>query len=116
MCQPDDDGSARGLSGISGYPYPCVYWQGPHSVCRTLQKLLRISHDPGIHNLQAGTYDGRIWSIAGDSYGVLHTFDPSSPEDLLSIPSHVLQHSWTREFCLDSQVSYVHEYFPNKQS
>jgi hypothetical protein len=62
--------------------------------------------------MQAGTYDGRMWSIAGDSYGVLHTFDPSSPEELLSIPSHVLQHSWTREYCLDSQVSYA----PNKQS
>jgi hypothetical protein len=22
MYQPDDDGSARGISGISGYPYP----------------------------------------------------------------------------------------------
>lgn len=74
-----------------------------------------ISHGPDINtNIQAGTYDGRIWSTAGDSYGVLHTFDPSSPEDLLSTPSHVLQHSWTREYRLDSQVSYVHEYFPNK--
>jgi len=73
-------------------------------------------HDLDIHNIQAGTHDGRIWSIAGDSYGVLHTSDSSSPEDLLSIPSHVLQHSWTREYCLDSDVSYVHEYFPNKQS
>lgn len=75
-----------------------------------------ILHDLDIHNIQAGTYDGRIWSIAGDSYGVLHTFDPSSPEDLLSTPSHVLQHSWTRDYRLDSQVSYVHEYFPNNQS
>ncbi|KAF8501025.1 quinon protein alcohol dehydrogenase-like superfamily, partial [Russula emetica] len=57
--------------------------------------------------LIAGTYGGRLWSIAGDSYGVLHTFDPSSPEDLLSIPSHVLQHSWNREYCLDSQISSI---------
>jgi hypothetical protein len=57
-----------------------------------------------ILNAQAGAYDGRIWSIAGDSYGVLHTFDPSPPGDLLSMPSHVLQHSWTRDYRLDSQV------------
>lgn len=114
MCQPDDDGSARGLSGISGYSFHHVHRQDPHSVCRTLQKLLRNLHDPDIHNIQAGSYDGRTWSIAGDNYGVLHTFDPSSPEDLLSTPGHVLQHSWNREYCLDSQVSYVNEYFPNK--
>ena len=57
-----------------------------------------------IHNAQAGAHDGLIWSIAGDSYGVLHSFDPTPPGDLLSIPSHVLQHSWSREHRLDSQV------------
>lgn len=75
-----------------------------------------MTHDPDIHIIQAGTYDGRIWSIAGDSYGDLHTFDHSSPEDLLSMPSHVLQHLWTRRHRLGSQVSYMYEYFPNKQS
>ncbi|KAF8478108.1 hypothetical protein DFH94DRAFT_81016 [Russula ochroleuca] len=55
----------------------------------------------------AGVHDGRIWSIAGDSYGVLHAFDPSPPEDLLSMPSHVLQHSWTRKYRLDSQISSI---------
>ncbi|KAH9997926.1 hypothetical protein BJV77DRAFT_982268 [Russula vinacea] len=55
----------------------------------------------------AGTHDGRIWSIAGDSDGVLHAFDPSSPEDLLSMPSQVLQHSRTREYRLDSQISSI---------
>jgi len=32
MCQSDDDGPARGLSSVSGYPYPCLHWPDPHSV------------------------------------------------------------------------------------
>lgn len=55
----------------------------------------------------AGTHDGRVWSIAGDSYGVLHTFDPSPSGDFLSMPGHALQHSWTRAYHLDSQISSI---------
>jgi hypothetical protein len=37
MCQQDDDSSARGLSGISGYPLPCLrHRPDHHSVCCTL--------------------------------------------------------------------------------
>ena len=42
MCQQYDDSSAqlssrpRGLNDIFGYPYPCVYWLDPHSVCCAL--------------------------------------------------------------------------------
>ncbi|KAI0004549.1 hypothetical protein BJV74DRAFT_881139 [Russula compacta] len=53
----------------------------------------------------AGNYDGHVWSVAGDSYGILHTFDPSPCGNLLSIPSHVLQHSWTRGYRLESPVT-----------
>ena len=35
-CQPDDDGSARGLNSISGYSYPCVHWPDRHSLCCAL--------------------------------------------------------------------------------
>jgi len=103
MCQQDDDGSARGLSGISGYPLPCLRpWPDPYSVCcapstpKTYYMIMTYT--------QAGTYDGYPWSIAGDSYGILYTFDPSSLGDLLSMQSHALQHSWTRRYHLDSQV------------
>ncbi len=104
MCQQYDDSSARGLSGISGYLYPCLYWPDPHSVCCALSTPKTI-YVTMTHTTQAGTHDGRLWSVAGDSYGMLHTFDPSSLGDLLSMPSHVLQHSWSRGYRLDSQVS-----------
>ena len=61
-------------------------------------------HDHDIQNTQAGTHDGCLWSIAGDSYVMLHTVDPFPLGDLLSMPGDVLQHSWTRGYRLDSQV------------
>jgi hypothetical protein len=36
MCQQHDDSSARGLSGISGYPYSRRSWPDLHSVCCAL--------------------------------------------------------------------------------
>ncbi|KAH9049945.1 hypothetical protein EDB84DRAFT_846641 [Lactarius hengduanensis] len=35
----------------------------------------------------AGTSEGKVWSLAGDSYGVIHAFDPSPISDFLSISS-----------------------------
>ncbi|KAI9443186.1 hypothetical protein H4582DRAFT_1166474 [Lactarius indigo] len=35
----------------------------------------------------AGTYDSKVWALAGDSYGVIHAFDPSPIGDFLSISS-----------------------------
>ncbi|KAI0251976.1 hypothetical protein BJV78DRAFT_382540 [Lactifluus subvellereus] len=55
----------------------------------------------------AGTYDDRIWSIAGDSYGVLHTFDPSPSGDFLSVSKHLLEYSWTRGYQLESWISSI---------
>lgn len=53
---------------------------------------------------QAGTYDSKVWALAGDSYGVIHAFDPSPISDCLSVPDHTFQHSWNREYQLDSRV------------
>jgi len=51
---------------------------------------------------QAGTYDSKVWSVAGDSYGVIHAFDPSPIGEFLSVPEHTFQHS-----SLDSQISSI---------
>lgn len=55
----------------------------------------------------AGTYEGKVWSLAGDSYGVIHAFDPSPISDFLSVPEHTFQHSWTRAYQLDSHISSI---------
>ncbi|KAH8998613.1 hypothetical protein EDB92DRAFT_1836182 [Lactarius akahatsu] len=55
----------------------------------------------------AGAYEGKVWSLAGDSYGVIHAFDPSPISDFLSVPEHTFQHSWTRAYQLDSHISSI---------
>ncbi|KAH9980307.1 WD40-repeat-containing domain protein [Lactifluus volemus] len=55
----------------------------------------------------AGTFDGHVWSTAGDCYGVLHTSDLSPANDFLSIPSDLLQHSWNRGYHLESWISSI---------
>lgn len=55
----------------------------------------------------AGAYDSKVWSLAGDSYGVIHAFDPSPISEYLSVPEHILQHSWTRGYQLDSHISSI---------
>ncbi|KAI9465522.1 hypothetical protein BJY52DRAFT_587734 [Lactarius psammicola] len=55
----------------------------------------------------AGTNDSKVWSLAGDSYGVIHAFDPSPITDFLSVPEHTLQRSWTRGYQLDSHISSI---------
>lgn len=54
--------------------------------------------------MQAGTYDSKVWSLAGDSHGIIHAFDPSPISDFLSVPEHNFQHSSSREYQLDSHV------------
>ncbi|KAI9512383.1 hypothetical protein F5148DRAFT_973499 [Russula earlei] len=74
---------------------------------RTLQ-LSRLASCPRRQRIAAaGTCDGRVWSMAGDSHGVLHAFDPSSSGDFLSMPSHLLQHSWSRVYRLGSHISSI---------
>jgi WD repeat-containing protein 21A len=55
----------------------------------------------------AGTYDSKVWALAGDSHGVIHAFHPSPIGDFLSVPEHTFQHSWTREYQLDSNISSI---------
>ncbi|KAI0304451.1 hypothetical protein B0F90DRAFT_1815779 [Multifurca ochricompacta] len=52
----------------------------------------------------AGIFDGHAWSVAGDSYGVLHTLDPLPTRDFLSMPNHTPQYSWTRRTELESRL------------
>ncbi len=106
MCQQYDDSSAqlssaRGLNDIFGYPYPCVYWLDRQRLLCALDSQDNL-HNHDIYSTQAGTHDSHLRTMASD---MLHTFDPSSLGDLLSMPSHVLQHSWFRGYRLDSQVS-----------
>lgn len=55
----------------------------------------------------AVTYDSKVWTLAGDSYGVIHAFDPSPISDFVSVPEHTFQHSSSREYQLDSHISSI---------
>jgi len=55
----------------------------------------------------AGTHDSKVWSLAGDSYGVIHAFDPSPISDFLSVPEHTFQRSSPQEYRLDSHISSI---------
>jgi hypothetical protein len=65
---------------------------------------LGISMIAEMKSWQAGTYDSKVWSVAGDSYGVIQAFDPSPISEFLCVPEHTFQHSSPREYQLDSQV------------
>ncbi|KAF8262274.1 hypothetical protein EI94DRAFT_716681 [Lactarius quietus] len=63
---------------------------------------LPVSKGQTLTAFAAGTYDSKVWSVAGDSYGVIHAFDPSPIGEFLSVPEHTFQHS-----SLDSQISSI---------